>query len=275
MKWVGAITGLVLLATPLAAQDDRTQTLADIRQELTVLFVELRTLKQELNTTGTGGTANLPSSTLDRIGAIENELQRLTARTEQMQFRIDRIVADGTNRVGDLEFRLCELEDGCDIANLGETPTLGGGEQTAAATPAPAQPTTTGPQLAATEQADFERAQEALADGDFRSAADLFASFNATYPGGPLAAAAELGRGEALEGMGDVKEAARAYLSAFSTDQLGATAPDSLFHLGAALGQLGQTQEACVTLAEVPKRYPDAQSVNAEAAAQMQTIGCS
>lgn len=241
-----------------------------------MLFVELRTLKQELNTTGTGGGVSLPSSTLDRVTAIESELQRLTAKTEEMEFRIDRIVTDGTNRVGDLEFRLCELEAACDIATLGDTPALGGGQLPATAAPAPqTQPTDTGPQLAATEQADFERAQEALANGDFRSAVDLFAAFNASYPGGPLAAAAELGRGEALEGLGDVKEAARAYLSAFSTDQLGPTAPHALYHLGAALGRLGQTAEACVTLSEVAKRYPQADESEAEAAATMRNIGCS
>ena len=39
------------LATPVAAQD-RAATLADIRQELTVLWVEVQRLKRELSTTG-------------------------------------------------------------------------------------------------------------------------------------------------------------------------------------------------------------------------------
>ena len=66
------------------------------------------------------------------------------------------------------------------------------------------------------EEADFERAQEALASGDFRTAADLFETFNQTYPGGPLAAEAELRRGEALQGLGDTREAARAFLAALA-----------------------------------------------------------
>ena len=270
MRRLSFAIGIVCaLASPLAAQDQ--ETLADIRQQLTVLAVELQKLKLEQNTTGATGTLALSGSALDRLSAIESELTRLTAKTEQLENRIDRVVRDGTNRVGDLEFRLVELEGG-DVSTLGETSTLGGGDAPAVAAPEP-EPTQ-GPQLAVAEQADFERAQEALADGDFQSAAELFAAFNATYPGGPLAAAAELGRGEALNGQGDTREAARAYLSAFSTDQQGETAPVALFKLGEALGALGQTSEACVTLGEVAVRYPDAPAV-ADATAAQQALGCS
>ena len=129
------------------------------------------------------------------------------------------------------------LESGCDIGNLGDTPTLGGEAGTALTAPAPSpQPET---QLATNEQADFERAQEALASRDFRAAADQFATFNETYPGGPLAVEATLRRGEALEGLGDVREGARAYLSAFTLDQQGPLAAEALFRLGNALGRLG------------------------------------
>ena len=258
------------LAVPAVAQD---QTLADIRQELIVLNTDVQRLKRELSTTGgvSGGVSG--GSVLDRVDVIEAELRRLTDLTEQLQFRIDRVVSDGTNRVGDLEFRLCELETGCDIAALGETPLLGGGEAPATAPSAP-QPTPDAPQLATQEAADFERAQEALAAGDFRAAADQFATFNETYPGGPLAIEADLRRGDALEGLGDVREGARAYLAAFTLAPEGPLAPEALFKLGAALGRLGQTQEACVTLAEVGVRFPSAPAV-ADAQSAMQNIGCS
>ena len=96
---------------------------------------------------------------------------------------------------------------------------MGGGDAPSVpAVPAPSQPET---QLAANEQADFERAQAALASGDFRAAADQFATFNQTYPGGPLTIEATLRRGEALEGLGDVREGARAYLASFTLDPTG------------------------------------------------------
>lgn len=274
-KWV--MSGLVaaICATPVAAQET-TQTLADIRQELTLLFGQVRVLGQELNTTRAPAGRNGAGSALDRLNAIESELQRLIAQTEEMQFRIDRVVRDGTNQIGDLEFRLCELEPACDIATLGDTPSLGGGEAPVSAPPprSEAGGSEAGPQLAVGEARDFERAQAALASGDFRSAAEQFATFGAAYPGSPLSPAAELGRGEALEGMGDMREAARAYLAAFSADPTALAAPDALYHLGNALGRLGKTSEACVTLGEVAVRYPNADAV-LEAQSQMRNIGCS
>ncbi|MFG6602660.1 MULTISPECIES: tol-pal system protein YbgF [unclassified Sulfitobacter] len=285
--------GLMTAPAALMAQDN-DQTLADIRQQLTVLNVEVQKLRRELSTTGGASVETGGNSVLERVSTMESELQRLTSKTEEMENRINRIVADGTNRIGDLEYRLVELEGG-DLGALGETSTLGGGEAPAVAAPAPeadrevveVTPGSGGAgtsggiitpineaELAVSEKADFERAQEALASGDFRSAADLFASFNTTYPGGPLAAEAEMRRGEALTGLGDNREAARAYLAAFSTDPEGPVAPRSLFALGRALGVLEQTQEACVTLSEVAVRFPNAPQVS-QAEAQRQTLGCS
>ena len=275
MRSVFAAMIAICLAGSSVAQDDRAQSLADIRQELTILFVELQRLKQELNTTGTVGGTGTQGSIPDRVAAIESEMQRLTAKTEQLEFRIDSIVRDGTNRIGDLEFRLVELEGG-DISKLGDTPTLGGGELPQAAVQAPqtSQTASEGPQLAIGEEADFKAAQDALADGDYETAVSLYETFNQTYPGGPLSAAADLGRGVALEGMGQIRDAARAYLAAFTADQTGPTAPDALYRLGASLGDLGQVNEACVTLGEVGLRFPGANAV-ADAQAEMQAIGCS
>ena len=264
---------LAVWAGPVLAQDDQAQTLADIRQELTVLNTEVLKLKRELSTTGGAGGFAAGGSVLDRVDAIEAQLTRLTARTEEMGNRIDRIVADGTNRIGDLEFRLVELEGG-DTSALGQTSTLGGGAAPAVAAPvAPRQGATTGPELAVGEQDDFRRASEALAKGDFRTAADQFAAFGAAYPGSPLSVEAFLKQGEAHEGLGERAPAARAFLAAFSADTAGPMAPDALYRLGNMLGQLGQTNEACVTLTEVGARFPTAPAVVLAEQARAR-IGC-
>lgn len=291
-----AVMGLMTAPAALMAQDN-DQTLADIRQQLTVLSVEVQKLRRELSTTGGGSVETGGDSVLERVGTMESELQRLTSKTEEMENRINRVVSDGTNRIGDLEYRLVELEGG-DLGALGETSTLGGGDLPAVSAPVAAPALTPDrevaevtpnagagasssiitpineAELAVSEKTDFERAQGALASGDFRSAADLFATFSQTYPGGPLAAEAEMRRGEALTGLGDNREAARAFLAAFSTDPEGPVAPQSLFELGRSLGTLQQTQEACVTLSEVAVRFPNAPQVS-QAEAQRQTLGCS
>lgn len=265
-----ALVGVLLASGPVSAQD-RQQTLADIRQELTVLNVEIQRLKRELSTTGAPVTNLAGTEILDRIAAIEAELQRLTAETEALTYRIDRIVKDGTNRIGDLEFRLVELEGG-DVSQLGETTTLGGDPLTAPV-PSPDPQPGDDTELAIGERADFEAAEQALTDGDYQRAVDLLAQFDETYPGSPLGPRAHIERGKALEGLGDTREAARAYLESFKNDPTGDTAAEALYRLGAALGRLGQISQACVTLAEVGVRFPESPDV-ALSRQEMQSLGC-
>ena len=73
--------------------------------------------------------------------------------------------------------------------------------------------------------------------------------------------------------LNDTANAARAYLDAFSGKPEGPFAAESLLKLGQALGTLGQTPDACVTLAEVGRRFPG--SVHAtNAQVSMQGLGC-
>ena len=280
-----ALLCVALLVWPVGAFAQQDQTLADIRQELTVLYVEIQRLNRELSTTGGASVAVTGNTVLERLSSIEAEVQRLTAQTEQLEFRVARIVEDGTNRIGDLEFRLVELEGG-DIGALGETTTLGGEDTggtaiaAAPATPAPSTPTVSPPtstlpetELAVGEQDDFERAQLALAEGRYQEAAEQFEAFTVNYPGGPLAAGAQLGRGEALDALGDTREAARAFLAAFSAAPTGPVAAQSLYRLGRSLGDLGQTSEACVTLSEVAIRFPTDPAV-AQADEARRTLAC-
>tara|TARA_R110002051_G_scaffold70726_5_gene127252 strand:- start:1346 stop:2164 length:819 start_codon:yes stop_codon:yes gene_type:complete len=268
---IALIIALGLSAPAAFAQE---QTLADIRQQLTVLYVDVQRLRTELSTTGALTTGAVGNTPLDRLNAIEAELVRLTSKTEEVEFRVNRITVDGTNRIGDLEFRLCELEAGCDIASLGETPSLGGvdsADNVPVAQPAPAPG---GPALAIGESEDYKRAQEALAAGDFRGAADQLATFSTSYPGSPIAAEAAFLRGQALEGLGEMTNAARAYLEAFSANPDGVKAPESLFKLGFSLGSIGQVQDACLTLAEVGVRFP-ASEAEMDAQMAMARFGCS
>lgn len=264
------ITGPV---TPAMAQD-REQTLADIRQELSVLYVEIQRLKQELVTTSGATVPSGGGTSLDRIIAIEGEVTKLIGKTEELEYRIDQIVSDGTNRIGDLEFRLVQLEGG-DLSKLGETTTLGGGDLPSVPM-TPIEPVTSpdaGGELAVGEKADFDTAMASLNGGSFEDAQTRFGSFVDAYPGSLLTAQAYYYRGEALSGLGRTKEAGQAYLAGFSADPNGDMAPEALYRLGTALGQLGQVNEACVTLSEVAARFPASPAV-ADATAEMQGLGC-
>jgi tol-pal system protein YbgF len=273
-----AALALTCLSAGAFAQD-RAQSLADIKAELAQLMAQFNGLKDELIASGAAANANAGGDALQRMDTMEAELARLTAQTEAIEIKLKQVVADGTNRVGDLEFRVCELTEGCDPAALPDTAELGAdaaapADVVAPADVAPDAGAADGGDLAVNEKADFDRAQAVLDSGDFRGAADLFATFAQTYTGGELTQAAQVLRGDALTQLGDTANAARSYLEAFSGAPTGAVAGQALTKLGQSLGALGQKPEACVTLAEVGKRFPG--SVDAgNAMAAMASLGCS
>ena len=268
---------LILCVLPvLGHAQDRLETLADIRVELAALAAEFNALKAELVASGAATNGAAGGDALTRMDTIEAELARLNARTEEVELKLNRVVSDGTNRIGDMEYRLCEVTDGCDPTSLGATSVLG---ETGAA---PVDPMATGTEttdpaggveLAVAEQEDFNRAKAVLDSGDFRGAADLFATYAQSYPGGPLIPEAHFLRGEALSTLGDTSNASRAYLEAFSAAPEGPFAPDALLKLGEGLALLGQVPEACVTLAEVGTRFPTSMAATQSQVA-MQGLGC-
>ncbi|MEO1952001.1 tol-pal system protein YbgF [Thioclava sp.] len=266
----------VLAAAPALAQDaNRAQTLADIKTELGQLQTEIGSLRQELQASGQAGLQKAGGdSALQRMDSMELSLSHMTDRVEELENKINRVVADGTKRIGDLNFRVCEMEENCDISKLGMAKPLGGDAPTnAPSVTGPAPDSTPGPDLAINEKSDFEAGKKAFEDGDYASAADLLATFRQTYPGSPLTSDAMYYRGMALQKQGDEAGAARAWLDGFSADPKGSRAADNLLSLGKALGQLGQQSEACTTLGQVSARFPGS-SAAGEAQSAQQSLGC-
>jgi tol-pal system protein YbgF len=256
-----------------AAAQSRAQSLADIKAELTVLMADFNALKSELISSGGVVNGIAGGDALQRLDAIEAALSRLTAKTEEVELKVNQVASEGTNQIGDIEFRLCEQTPGCDIGTLPEIAVLGGGASASVVQPV-IDVGAGGAELALSEQADFDRAKEVLAQGDFRTAATLFATYAQSYPGGPLIQEAQVLRGDALAQDGDIAGSARAYLEAFSGKPEGTFAPDALMKLGLALGDLGQKSEACMTLAEVSNRFAGTVAAG-QAAAALPELQCS
>ena len=128
-------------------------------------------------------------------------------------------------------------------ARLGDTPRLGRRDPGRAQAPRPPpRPTPARRRNSpwAKVQDDFERAQEALASGDFRSAADLFAAFGTTYPGWPLSRRPATGAGKALKGWATRPTPPAPISRRFRAIPKVRAAPEALFRLGKALGDVGQ-----------------------------------
>ncbi|MGL5009350.1 MAG: tol-pal system protein YbgF [Paracoccaceae bacterium] len=270
MRWLIVSTALCLTGPAFAQASP--ETLADIKAQITALAGQFNALKSELVSSGAAATGAAGGDALQRLDAIEAELARLNGQAEQIELRLNRVTQDGIAQLEDLQFRLCELEEGCDVMALPELSLGGDAPAPAVAEPVP-DAGTGGAELAMGEQADFDRAEEVLGTGDFQGAAALFATFTQSYPGSPLTQKAQLRRGDALNSAGDVANAARSYLEAFSGAPDGALAGEALLKLGQGLGALGQQQDACVTLAEVGVRFPGTiDATNAQVS--MQGLGC-
>ena len=249
---------LALLATGAHAQNNE-QTLADVRQDLTILYIEMLKMKRELSTTGAASPQVVTSgSSLARLEAIEIELQRLIAQTEELQFRVDRVVRDGTSRIENLEFRLVELEGG-DVSNISETSTLGTSIDLDDAIESSTNTVAVEPELAVGEKADFDAAYDALENGEYELATNLFDRFSNTYPDSPLNARALLLRGIAFEELGELKSAARAFLNSYTDFPESNVAPQVMFRLGQSLVDLGQIDAGCQILSQVQIRFPEAE----------------
>lgn len=269
-----AAAALLGLPAARAQEADRTATLADIRQELTALNGTLVKLKRELEVTG-GIGAGLPmeGSVLERIDAIEAEVRQITGKIESLEFRIKKIVEDGTNRIGDLEFRLVELEGG-DTSALQTTSTLGGEAGGDIQTAIPARQGGLGDsELAIGETADFESAKLIFESGQHPAAIAALGRFLGNYPGSPYTTDAQMLLGESHAQSNDWRSAARAFLEAFSGNPEGSHAPRALFRLGSSLERIGQHEEACLTLNEVTVRYPSSEAAPL-AREEMDSTGC-
>lgn len=271
---LGALAVAAALAVGWPAAAQTSQNLADVKAELSVLNGQIEQLRAELVRSGAAGGLPIDAATaLTRLDQLEAELRRLTDRVDVLTNDVIRITDDASNRVGDIEFRLTELEGG--DASVKPVPTvLGGGVTRPKPRPiAPAAAPEGSGSLAVTEQSDFDTAVAAADAGENAKAAQLFATFLQNYPGGPLTTEAQYRRGEALAATEDWRGAARSFLDAFSGAPQDPRAPNALYQLAVSLGKLGQVTEACLTLTEVDSRYPGS-AVAGDVAAQRRTLAC-
>ena len=252
IRLVVLIFTLISAPTIFYAEADK-KSLADIRQDLNILYFEVLRLRRELSTTQTSSiTSNNEASVLERLDGMEQELRRLTSETENLEFRVNSIVSDGTLRIRDLEYRLVELEGG-DVSKIDFATTLGGDLEISLESNVEEN---SGPELAVGEKADYQNAQNALLEERFEDALILFERFLENYPDSPLSASVVIAKGNAYEGLGEIKKAARAYLNSFSLYEESPVAPEALTLLGNALVNLGQIDAGCQTLAQVLIRFP-------------------
>ncbi len=254
---------LVLSMTaPVMAQDD---TLEQLRAEITALSGLVAGLAGQVSAGGTAPSIALDGSALEQLDRLRSELANLTGRTEALEFQIRRVVDDASNRIGDLEFRLTELEGG-DTSALSATRPLGG--SAGSGDSGAIGDTGTAPELAAGEQAAYDAAIAALDSGDTETGLNGLQAFLQTYPGSPLSVDASQRLARAQTQAGAEGDAARTWLNLYLAAPDGPQASVALLELGESLGRLQQVAEACVMFDELLARFPASQQVQGAMAAK-------
>ena len=109
--------------------------------------------------------------------------------------------------------------------------------------------------------------------GNYDEAIQTLKSFVSSYPKHRRVSYANNLIGRALLDKGDARSAATALLANYRNNPGGERAPDSLFYLGQALMQLGQTSQACKAYGELDAVYgakirPDLKKLESDAKTQ-------
>ncbi|MGY6549014.1 MAG: tetratricopeptide repeat protein [Roseinatronobacter sp.] len=269
MRWRVTAAGVALALACTAPV--RAESVAEIRSELNALSAVVADLARELSSGAAASQPGFDGSLIDRVEAIRLELARLTGRSEELEFRIRRVIDEASNRLGDLEFRLTELEGG-DPTALPNRPL--GGEAPLAGLPSDQPPGGEAPHMAAGERAAFDAARALVDAGDLESAVLALDEFLALFPGSPLGPDASVLLAQTHRARGSETDAARTFLNLYLSDTDGATAPRALLALGDSLGRLGQIEEACIMFDELRDRFPFSPEAG-ESESLRSTLACS
>jgi len=163
------------------------------------------------------GIKKSAGSVLYRLDAIEEEMRNLTGIIEELQFYTKNIAFDATNRIGDLEFRITELEGG-DLSLLGNSRVIGGSVKTS----------NTNAELAITEKSNYDNALKLLNENNYELALLEFDKLIKAFPNGPLTVAAHYSKGDAFIGLTAWDQGINSYVESFSLEPNGKYAQKAL-----------------------------------------------
>lgn len=304
----GASVALLSLGTPVFApvpafaQDVSSQAL---EQRVERLESDLAILQRQVYT-GAGGVKapaappppvaalnNAPppptvAAGLDeRISRLEDQVQALTGRIEEIGHNTDTLKAELDKISKDVDFRLTALEKGgvapaaSNGAGASSAPAPGhaaAGPASGEAPPPAATPVPGSGQVlpVGTAQQQYDYARALLIQQDYANAEKAFAAFLNVHPDDTLAGSAQFWLGETFYVRGNFDQAAKTFAEGYQHYPKSAKAPDTLLKLGMSLTQLNRKKDACGIYSALDQRYPNASATIKQAAQrERQRAGCS
>ena len=179
-----------------------------------------------------------------KLDATQSELRSLRGTIDELQNNNDALKRQQRELYSDLDKRLA--------ANAASG-AVGGGPGGVA--PSGGTPGASG--SAATEQAAYSQAFDALKGSNYQGAISGFESFLSTYPNSPIAENAQYWLGEAHYAKGEYDKAALSFRAVGERWPNSRKSPDALLKLGFSQIEMKRFSEARVTLADVTRRFPD------------------
>ncbi len=283
-------TGLALaFAAALISVGAQAQDTSGVSQKLERLEADLKDLQRYVYTGGTlpesssSATASVGGAQFEvRLSALEEQIRDLRGSFEETSFKIRQIETRLDKLVADIDVRLTAIERGGGSAGLtGEAPaataTVGEGG-TLVLTP-PEDEAAPEPVLAAlppgSAMDQYNYAFGLLRKADYDGAERALNAFVQAHGEDPLAGNALYWLGETYYVREDYNRAAVTFLRGYREFADGSKAPDSLLKLGMSLGKLGKTIEACASLAELGKKFPNASAtIQGKATTEAAALGC-
>ncbi|MEX2519757.1 MAG: tol-pal system protein YbgF [Paracoccaceae bacterium] len=263
------------LSSPALAQGVDRYEFVQMQKQLEALQQEIGQLRGQMS----GG----------RVETVEDELTRLIAQIERLEFAQRQHEATAKQKLEDLEYRIIELEGGDPSILFQQEGTQGGLAPGPAAPARPADPIAQpAPQqqvgslgtlnssaaVGGQERAAYDAGVASVRAGRGEEARRSLETFISNYPDSPLISDAHYWLGEAYFIDGDHRAAAERYLDGATLSPGAAMAPESLLKLGVTLGLLGRQDAGCSTLREVRQRYPQAADLMARADREASRAGC-
>jgi tol-pal system protein YbgF len=300
---VAAILVALTIPGPVLAQSSDLRPLYD---RLERLQRDVDVLQRQLARPGApapagGGSAAPPPGVSadfiggidDRFSAVNEQIRELTGRIEQLTHSIGEVSSRLDKLVTDVDFRLTALEKGAPPAQQSseaapsatQSATPPQGQQRMVLVPgtpsqqAAATPTVTLPQ--GSPEAQYEFAYGILTQAqreqtDFARAEAAWRAFLAANPNHRYAGNAQYWLGETYYARRDYQNAVATFAEGLQKYPRSDKAPDNLLKLGMSLGQLNRKNEACGTLVEIDKRFPNAAAqIKQTAQRERARLGCS
>ena len=253
-------------AGPVFAQQDqpsdkRLQNIEKQVRELRSIVMQARDTGQPVQVRVVGDTDPAVDTLQTRIDDLEQAARTRNEQIDTLMHDLDQAKRDAAAAQGQvraLDDRLARLE--------GRFKAVDDGEANAAAAAGPAADLGAPPPRAAGPPQGqggdpalaFKRAKQLLLDGQYGPASTAFQDFVDTYGDSPNAPEARYWLGETLYIRGLYGDAAVAYIGAIRGSPQTAWAPDAFNKLARSLVALGKSADACKTLDEFNRRYPNA-----------------